>query len=56
MFSVGFDITDQLLITFIAIVGYWEYNETVHTLFIDFKKACDPVRRGVKGKVVLVLN
>jgi hypothetical protein len=25
----------------------WEYNETVHQLFIDFKKACDSVRREV---------
>ena len=25
----------------------WEYNETVHHLFIDFKKAYDSVRRGV---------
>jgi hypothetical protein len=24
----------------------WEYNETVHQLFVDFKKACDSVRRG----------
>jgi hypothetical protein len=36
--SVGFDVTDQLLVT--AFVRYWrkkwEYNETVHQLFIDF--------------------
>jgi hypothetical protein len=25
----------------------WEYNETVHQLFIDFKKAYDSVRREV---------
>jgi len=25
----------------------WEYNEAVHHLFIDFKKANDSVRRGV---------
>ena len=24
----------------------WEFNETVHQLFIDFKKAYDSVRRG----------
>jgi len=23
----------------------WEYNETLHQLFIDFKKACDSVRK-----------
>jgi hypothetical protein len=47
---VGFDITDQLLIRFSAFVRYgrkkWEYNETVHQLFIDFKKAYDSVRKG----------
>jgi hypothetical protein len=25
----------------------WEYNETVHQLFIDFKKAYDSVKREV---------
>jgi hypothetical protein len=25
----------------------WEYNETVHQLFIDFKKAYDSVRKEV---------
>jgi hypothetical protein len=25
----------------------WEYNETVHQLFVDFKKPCDSVRREV---------
>jgi negative regulator of genetic competence, sporulation and motility len=25
----------------------WEYNETVHQLFIDFKKGYDSVRREV---------
>jgi hypothetical protein len=43
--SVDFDITDQLLIRFSAFVRYWkkkwEYNEAVHQLFIDFKKAYD---------------
>jgi hypothetical protein len=40
--SVGFDVTDQLLIGLSAFVRYWrkklEYNETLHQLFIDFKK------------------
>jgi hypothetical protein len=43
--SVGFDITDQLLIRFSAFIRYWrekwEYSETVHQLFIDFKKLID---------------
>jgi hypothetical protein len=44
--SVGFDIlvTDQLLINLLhsSDTGKkWEYNETVHQLFVDFKKAYD---------------
>jgi hypothetical protein len=39
---VDFDITDQLPIRFSVFVRYgekeWEYNDTVHQLFIDFKK------------------
>jgi hypothetical protein len=67
--SVGFDVTDQLLIRFSAFVRYckkWEYNETVHQLFIDFKKAYDSVRRqvlytiltecGVPMKLVRLIN
>jgi hypothetical protein len=46
--SVGFDVTDQLLIIFFAFVRHWrikwEYNETVHKLFVDFKQAHDSVR------------
>jgi hypothetical protein len=48
---VDLDVTDQILIRFSAFVRYWkkkwEYNETVHQLFIDFKKAYDSVRREV---------
>jgi len=40
---VGFDATGQLLIIYSAFVKYlrkiWAYNEAVHQLFIDFKKA-----------------
>jgi hypothetical protein len=46
--NVGFDVTDQLLRRFFAFVrhgGKWEYNETVHQVFLDFNKACDSVRR-----------
>jgi hypothetical protein len=49
--SLGFDVTDQLLMKFSAFVRYWrkkwEYSETVHQLFIDFKKAYDSVRKEV---------
>jgi hypothetical protein len=31
----------------------WEYNETVHQLFIDFKKAYDSVRREVLNNIFI---
>jgi hypothetical protein len=31
----------------------WEYNETVHQLFIDFKKAYDSVRREVLCNILI---
>ena len=31
----------------------WEYNEEVHQLFIDFKKAFDSVRREVLYKILI---
>jgi hypothetical protein len=31
----------------------WEYNEEVHQLFIDFKKAYDSVRRDVLYKILI---
>ena len=39
---VDFNTTDQLMITFSAFAileNKWKYNEAVHQLFIDFKKA-----------------
>jgi len=39
---VDFKTTGQLLVTYSAFVileNKWEYNEAVHQLFIDFKKA-----------------
>jgi hypothetical protein len=56
---VGFDITDQLLIRFFAFVileRKWEYNETVHQLFVDFKKAYDSVRREVLCNILIKWN
>jgi len=48
---MDFDATGQLLIRYSAFVIYlrkkWEYNEAVHHLFIDCKKACDSFRREV---------
>jgi len=34
----------------------WEYNEEVHQLFIDFKRAYDSVRREVLYKILLELD
>jgi len=49
--NVDFDTTGQLLIIYSAFVEYlrkkWEYDEAVHQLFVDSKKACDSVRREV---------
>jgi len=46
---VDYDPTGQLLIIYSAFVKYlrkkWEYNEAVHQLFINCKKAYDSVRR-----------
>jgi hypothetical protein len=54
--SVDFDITDQLLIRFSAFVRYWRKNgftETVHQVFIDFKKAYDSVRRELLYNILI---
>jgi hypothetical protein len=54
---VGFDITDQLLIRFFfAFIRYWrkwEYNETAHQLFTNFKKAYDSVWREVVYNILI---
>jgi hypothetical protein len=33
--------------------AYNEYNEAVHQLFLDFKKACDSVRREALYKILI---
>jgi hypothetical protein len=53
---VGFDITDQLpsdLLHSSDTGEKWEYNETVHPIFIDFKKAHDSVQRVVLYDVLI---
>jgi len=49
--KVDFDATGQLLTIYSAFFKYlrkkWEYNEAVHQLFINFKKAYDSVTREV---------
>jgi hypothetical protein len=40
-------MTDQIFYIWQILEKKWEYNGTVHQLFIDFKKAYDSVRREV---------
>jgi hypothetical protein len=55
--SVGFDVADQTIDQIFCIRQIvekkWEYNETVHQLFIDFKKAYDSVRREVWYNILI---
>jgi hypothetical protein len=46
-------ITDQILYIRQILEKKWEYNGTVHQLFIDFKKAYDSVKRGVLYNILL---
>jgi hypothetical protein len=50
--SVGLDVTDQLLISYFLHSSdtgeKWEHNETVHQVFIYFKKVYDSVKRGTR--------
>jgi hypothetical protein len=54
--SVGFGVTDHQLIGFSAFVRFWrklEYNEKVHQLFIDFKKAYDSVKANALYNILI---
>jgi hypothetical protein len=55
--NVDFSITDQQLIKFSISGRYWrkkwEYNGTVHQLFIDFKKGYDSVRKEVLYNILI---
>ena len=52
-----FDATGQLMIIYSTFVKYlrkkWEYNEAVHQLFIDFRKASDSVRKEVLYNILI---
>jgi len=54
---VDLDTTGHLLIIYSAFVKYLkkelEYNEAVHQLLIDFKKACDSVWREVLYNILI---
>jgi hypothetical protein len=45
--------TDHIFIIRQILVKKWEYNEAVHQLFADFKKACDSVRREVLYNILI---
>jgi hypothetical protein len=34
----------------------WEYNKTLHNLFVDFKKVCDSVRRELLYNILIELG
>jgi len=55
--NVAFEVTGRLLIIYSTFAKYlekkWEYNEEVHQLFLDFKKAYDSVRREVLYKILI---
>jgi hypothetical protein len=54
---VGFGVTNQLLITSFCIRQIlekkWKYKETVHQLFVDFKKAYDSIMREVLYNILI---
>jgi hypothetical protein len=45
--------TDQIFFICQILEKKWEYNETVHQLFIDFKKVFDSVRREVLYNILI---
>jgi hypothetical protein len=45
--------TDQIFCIRQILEKKWEYNETVHQLFIDFTKAYDSVRREVLYNILI---
>jgi hypothetical protein len=46
-------MTDQIFYIRQTLEKKWEYNGTVHQLFIDFKKAYDSVRREVLYNILI---
>jgi hypothetical protein len=45
--------TDQIFCIRQILEKKWEYNETVHRLFVNFKKACDSVWRDVWYNILI---
>jgi hypothetical protein len=54
---VGFDVTGQLLIILFCTSQIydkkWEYSVSVHSIFVDFKKAYDSVRREILYNILI---
>jgi hypothetical protein len=50
---VGFDLTNQKFCFRQILEKKWEYNETVHQLFVDFKKTYDSARREVLYNILI---
>jgi hypothetical protein len=48
--------TDQILCIRQILEKKWEFNETVHQLFIDFKKAYESVRREEVYNILIELG
>jgi hypothetical protein len=48
--------TDQTFCSCQILEKKWEYNETVHQLFVDFKQAYDSVRRKVLYNILIELG
>jgi hypothetical protein len=56
LISVGFDITEQVLIRFSTVVRYWRESGSamrIYQLFIGFKKVCDSMRREALYNVLI---
>jgi hypothetical protein len=52
-FDVIRSTTDQIFAFHYILERKWEYNATVHQLFIDLKKICDSVRRKVLYNILI---
>jgi hypothetical protein len=50
--NLDFYAIGQLLIIY-SVFFNWKYKEEVHQLFIDFRKACDSVRREVMYNILI---
>jgi hypothetical protein len=51
--SVGFNTTNHICCICQILEKKWEYDETVHQLFIDFKKGYDSVGREVLSNILI---